>query len=150
MYHKIVSKNNIFRRRFILGRTVGIVDNFFEISSYNEAGGEWVEGSDSEEVWQELWSSEVSKFPNQGLERISDNWILSFGLILRQDLKKQTGKTKSIYIIVGVCVCVRLLGNTQRRRSCAKHSLERKGTIVPLLSSTWKKFFLIFWKFIMN
>ena len=40
MYHKIVSKNNIFRRRFILGRTVGIVDNFFEISSYNEAGGE--------------------------------------------------------------------------------------------------------------
>ena len=61
MYHKIVSKNNIFRRRFILGRTAGIVDNlFFEISSYNEAGGEWVEGSDSEEVWQELWSSEVS------------------------------------------------------------------------------------------
>ena len=44
-----------------MGRTVGIVDNlFFEISSYNEAGGEWVEGSDSEEVWQELWSSEVS------------------------------------------------------------------------------------------
>ena len=70
-----------------MGRTVGIVDNFFEISSYNEAGGEWVEGSDSEEVWQELWSSEVSKFPNQGLERISDNWILSFGLILKQDLK---------------------------------------------------------------
>ena len=56
---------------------------------YNEAAGEDADESDDEGSDTSDTGSGHSESNIQGWLRISDSWILSFGLILRQDLQEK-------------------------------------------------------------